>query len=198
MDILINNAGISANKFERTKQGFESNLGVNHLGHFLLTKLLADVLLKTPQSRVINVSSHAHRYAPRELSREVLEKINEDTNIPVTALYSYSKLANVLFTKQLQKELGEDKVRVVSLHPGNFIRTGIVYKFISNRWYLVTLWILVYPLLMYFTKNEEQGAQTTLHCALQDFTALSPGAYYCECRVSQQGRYAQGREDDAA
>ena len=100
LDILINNAGVMACPKASTKDGFELQLGTNHLGHFLLTNLLLDRLKASTPSRVVNLSSLAHRFGTinkRDLNSE--KSYNQ-----VTA-YCQSKLANVLFTRELAKRL---------------------------------------------------------------------------------------------
>lgn len=99
--MLINNAGVMRTpKGSKTKEGFEMQLGVNHLGHFLLTNLLLDYLKKSPPSRIINLSSVAHRRG--KINKDDLN--SELSYDPATA-YEQSKLANVLFTKELAERL---------------------------------------------------------------------------------------------
>jgi len=116
LDLLINNAGIMVPPYGKTAQGFETQIGVNHLGHFALTGLLLDVLLQTPQSRVITVSSGAHRYGRIDFDDLHWEQKTYKPN----PAYGQSKLANLLFTYELQRKLtaaGTDTIAAAA-HPG--------------------------------------------------------------------------------
>lgn len=116
LDILINNAGIMHPPYGKTAQGFETQFGVNHLGHFALTGLLLDLLSQTPQSRVVTVSSTSHRFGQIDFEDLHWEK---KSYRPVLA-YGQSKLANLLFTYELQRKLtaaGQD-ILVTAAHPG--------------------------------------------------------------------------------
>jgi len=117
LDVLLNNAGIMMVPYGKTEDGFERQLGVNHLGHFALTGLLFDVLLKTQQARVVNVSSNAHRFG--ELDFDDLMFDDEEAYTPMKA-YGNSKLANLLFTYEMQRRLDSKKSDVIAVaaHPG--------------------------------------------------------------------------------
>lgn len=101
IDILINNASIHNDKFEKTKDGIESNFAINYLGHFLLTNMLLDILMITPQSRIINITSMTH-YLSEKID---LAQINSPPEFKdgwfTESNYSNSKLAIVLFTQEL-------------------------------------------------------------------------------------------------
>jgi NAD(P)-dependent dehydrogenase (short-subunit alcohol dehydrogenase family) len=99
-----------------TKDGFEITVGVNHLGHFLLTHLLLDLLKGSAPSRIINISSDAHKMAPIEIDDFM-------TNIKTSNLNAYakSKLANVMFSQELAKRLKGTNVTVNSCHPGKIM-----------------------------------------------------------------------------
>lgn len=113
LDILINNAGLLS-PMERTKDGFEINMGVNHLGHFLLTNLLLDLLKAAAPSRVVVVSSDLHRYGGINK-----DDFNSEKSFPgAWKAYGNSKLANVLFTRQLAKMLQGSGVTINALCPG--------------------------------------------------------------------------------
>jgi protochlorophyllide reductase len=115
LDILINNAGIMAIPRSETKDGFETQFGVNHLGHFALTGLLINLLLKTENSRVVSVSSSANYRGTINFDDLMGEK--EYTR---WGTYAQSKLANVLFANELQRRLtaiGADTISL-SAHPG--------------------------------------------------------------------------------
>lgn len=116
LDLLINNAGLMALPKRETEDGFEMQFGVNHLGHFALTGLLLDVLLKTESSRVVNVSSGAHKMFP-QIAFDNLMGENEYKRWDA---YGQSKFANVLFTKELQRrfEAAGVKSMAVAAHPG--------------------------------------------------------------------------------
>ncbi|MGB8221691.1 MAG: oxidoreductase, partial [Polyangiales bacterium] len=115
LNALINNAGVMALPRRLTKDGFEMQLGTNHLGHFALTGHLIDVLLATPGSRVVNVSSIAHKFGKIRFHDLQWEK-----GYSKWAAYGQSKLANLLFTHELDrrlKEAGSDTISV-ACHPG--------------------------------------------------------------------------------
>jgi NAD(P)-dependent dehydrogenase (short-subunit alcohol dehydrogenase family) len=116
LDLLINNAGIMMPPYGKTAQGFETQFGVNHLGHFALTGRLLDLLLRTPHSRVVTVSSTSHRFG--QIDFEDLHWENKDYKR--NAAYGQSKLANLLFTYELQRRLetaGKEMLSVAA-HPG--------------------------------------------------------------------------------
>jgi NAD(P)-dependent dehydrogenase (short-subunit alcohol dehydrogenase family) len=117
LDVLLNNAGIMAVPYGKTEDGFESQLGTNHLGHFALTGLLIEVLLKTPGARVVNVSSNGHRSGKMDFENLMFE---DGKGYSRTQAYFNSKLANLLFTYELQRRLeanGADTIAVAA-HPG--------------------------------------------------------------------------------
>jgi NAD(P)-dependent dehydrogenase (short-subunit alcohol dehydrogenase family) len=121
LDLLINNAGVMDAPYQRTEDGFELTLATNHLGHFALTGLVLDLLLKTPGSRVVTVSSNAHR---RGVMR--FDDVQSERRYEPSAAYAQSKLANLLFTYELQARLEAIGARTIALaaHPGN-ARTGL-------------------------------------------------------------------------
>jgi NAD(P)-dependent dehydrogenase (short-subunit alcohol dehydrogenase family) len=115
IDVLINNAGIMVPPYELTKDGFESQFGVNHLGPFALTGLLLEKLAKTPSSRVVNTSSIAHNTGTIRF-----KDISAERHYSASARYSMSKLANLLFSYELQRrfEAADLPVLSVACHPG--------------------------------------------------------------------------------
>jgi NAD(P)-dependent dehydrogenase (short-subunit alcohol dehydrogenase family) len=127
IDVLINNAGVMwPPKREETKQGFETQLGINHLGHFALTALLMDVIKQTPNSRIVTQSSIAHT----AVSGLNFDDLNWEKSYNKTKAYGQSKLANLLFTYELDRKLKESKAntKAIACHPGvsntNLFRTS--------------------------------------------------------------------------
>jgi len=116
LDCLINNAGIMACPYSKTKDGFEMQMGTNHLGHFALTGQLISLLKKTPNSRVVNVASIAHTSGNIDFDDLNWEKRKYKT----WSAYSDTKLANLYFTYELSRKLGQDKgsPMVLASHPG--------------------------------------------------------------------------------
>ena len=116
LDVLVNNAGIMAVPYSHTEDGFESQMGINHLGHFALTGRLLEVLLSTPGTRVVNVSSTAHRPGRMDFGNLLFENGGYS---PFRA-YCRSKLANLLFTFELQRRFDSAGVEALALacHPG--------------------------------------------------------------------------------
>ncbi len=160
LDLLINNAGVMDIPFARSEDGIELTFAVNHLGHFALTGLLLEPLLATPGSRVVTVSSVAHRRG--ELDLEALE--SEEGYKPGAA-YARSKLANLLFVYELQRRLQAAGAGTISLaaHPGiartELYRTGSRFEraLLSPRLRALTSWL---------AQSAEAGALPTLRAAL--------------------------------
>ena len=115
LDILVNNAGIMIPPFELTKDGFESQIGVNYLSHFLLTSLLIDLLNNSNAGRVISLSSIAHK-----AGKINLDNINSKGNYNKVAAYSQSKLACLMFCFELNRKLKQQgsSVKSIAAHPG--------------------------------------------------------------------------------
>lgn len=115
LDLLINNAGVMMPPYGKTTQGFEQQFGINHLGHFALTGLLLDMLNQTPNARIVTVSSGAHQFGVINF-----EDLNWEHGYPAQRAYGQSKLANLLFTYELQHRLeaAGQKTLAVAAHPG--------------------------------------------------------------------------------
>ncbi|XP_076615215.1 retinol dehydrogenase 13-like [Chaetodon auriga] len=186
LDILINNAGVALCPKWTTEDGFEMQFGVNHLGHFLLTDLLLDLLKKSAPSRIVIVSSLAHRSG-----RIHFDDINLDKDYDGQVSYSQTKLANVLFGRELAARLRGTGVNVYSLHPG-VIRTELPRHMLAS----FALWKRVIANLLFFLfKNPWEGAQTTIYCAVDESVANSSGLFYSDCAPKMPAPQAL---DDAA
>ncbi len=177
--VLLNNAGLAGTR-GLTKSGFELAFGTNHVGHFLFTMLLAPRLRATPSSRIVHVSSTSH-YQAKGIDFEAVRK----TTSSITGLpeYEVSKLANVLFTKELARRLGPSGVRSYALHP------GVVA---SDAWRRIP-WPFRAIMKLGMITNE-QGAKTSIYCATSPEVADHDGRYYDECREKKPNPLA----DDAA
>jgi NAD(P)-dependent dehydrogenase (short-subunit alcohol dehydrogenase family) len=115
LDVLCNNAGVMAIPHRKTAEGFEMQLGTNHLGHFALTGLLLEPLLAAPAGRVVNVSSTAHK-----MGRMNFDDLQGERRYLKWVAYAQSKLANLLFSYELQRRLEAAGARAISVacHPG--------------------------------------------------------------------------------
>ena len=115
LDLLVNNAGLMAPPYATTADGFEMQLGTNHLGHFALTGLLLERLLAAPDPRVVTLSSGAHR-----MGQMRWDDLQWTRDYKPWAAYGQSKLANLLFTFELQRRAGEagSRLRALAAHPG--------------------------------------------------------------------------------
>jgi retinol dehydrogenase 12 len=176
IDLLVNNAGLGGIR-GKTKQGFELAFGTNHLGHYLLTRLLVDHLV--PGGRVINVSSRQHESSKRPRWERVVGDTRSFTGLPE---YAVSKLANVLFTNELARRHSVSQLRACSVHPGR-IATDI-FRRVPRP--LLALTKVVRPMI-----TPEQGAATTLHCATAKADEIPHGAYFAKCQVTETSKLAQ-------
>ncbi|XP_029173164.1 retinol dehydrogenase 11-like [Nylanderia fulva] len=179
--ILVNNAGVMMCPHEKTKDGFELQLQSNHLGHFLLTLLLLPKIQSSaPGCKIINVSSICHLFGKIHFN-----DLNLDRSYSPMKAYAQSKLANILFTKELArrlKEAGINGINIYSLHPG-VIRTELSRHY--SRTIIPGARFFYRKIMRPFIKNPVQGAQTTIHCAVDEKVANETGLYYVECRVSR-------------
>lgn len=158
LDVLLNNAGIMTTPYFKTKDGLEGQIGTNHFGHFKLTGHLLDVIVKTPNSRVVNVSSAAHKQGKMDFENLMFEKGGYS---PMKA-YGRSKLSNLLFTYELQRFFEASKVDsiAVAAHPG-VSRTNL------DRYIKGKLWFkLLYPVFKFFTQDQAHGVLPEIRAAV--------------------------------
>ncbi|MED3725441.1 SDR family oxidoreductase [Priestia filamentosa] len=179
LDVLVNNAGVVSLKRKVTKEGYEAQLGVNHLGHFLLTLLLLDSLKAAQKARIVNVSSGAHKWG-----RIHFEDMNLEANYSVMKGYGQSKLANILFTKELAKRLSHTDITVNSLHPG-----AVSTNLGINR--STGFGKSVYKVLNPFFQSPDKGAETALYLAKSAEVDDVTGGYFYKqkpARVSKRAK----------
>lgn len=193
--MLVLNAGLILSKAERSAQGYEKTFATNHLGHMALTEGLLPELRKNQPSRVIVVSSGSHYGPLAERNVEFKENLRKTFVNPVfpedepfstmqaMKLYGSSKLCNVLFAQKIHERENSNGVAACSLHPGTFIPTDITRS--SNGW----IQFLVRNILSWFTKSVNQGASTTIYCALLPQGSLQ-GQYFDNCSTKAKSRRA--------
>jgi len=156
LDILVNNAGVMLVPYDTTRDGFEMHLGANHLGHFALTGLLIDRLLASPGSRVVTVTSAAHRYGRMDFENLMFE--GGSGYSPFRA-YARSKLANLLFGYELQRRLVGSDSRALAAHPGG-TATNLGRRMTERPLYRTLL-----PFFEWLSQSPAQGALPSLRAA---------------------------------
>lgn len=161
LDILINNAGIMAPPFGRTIDGFEIQFGTNHLGHFVLTGLLLNLITGTPKSRVVIVSSSMHLFGKMDF-----DNLNGEKHYHRQGAYAQSKLANLLFAYELQRRFDAAKVDAISVaaHPG-WTETNLQVH-----------WRALWMVNSLAGQKPQMGALPTLYAATA--SAVRGGEYY--------------------
>lgn len=180
LDVLVNNAGIMWAPYGLTEDGFEKHFGTNHLGHFALTGLLLDLLLKTPGSRVVTVSSTGHRTGIVDFDNLMFEN---GQGYGRQWAYGRSKLANLLFTYELQRrfeEIGADAIATAA-HPGG-TNTNLT-RYLDDRWYMKA----VQPLVERFAQSAAMGALPTIRAAIDP--QAKGGNYYGPGSFMEQRGY---------
>ncbi|NXJ04204.1 RDH12 dehydrogenase, partial [Odontophorus gujanensis] len=198
LHILINNAGVMLCPYSKTADGFEMHLGVNHLGHFLLTFLLLERLKQSAPARIVNVSSLAHHGG-----RIRFHDLHGEKSYNRGLAYCHSKLANVLFTRELARRLQGKlacafcpgllsftigtKVTANSLHPGSVHSELVRHSFVMT-W----LW----RIFSFFLKTPWEGAQTSVYCAVAEELESVTGQYFSDCQPAYVSPW--GRDDETA
>lgn len=184
--MLINNAGVFQCPYTKTADGFEMQLGVNHLGHFLLTHLLLDLLKASAPSRIVVVSSKLYKYGHINF-----DDLNSESNYDKAFCYSQSKLANLLFTLELARQLEGTGVTVNALTPG-IVRTRLGRH--------VQIPFLAKPLFhlasLVFFKSPLEGAQTPLYLACSPEVEGVSGKCFANC--AEEELLAKATDEQAA
>mmetsp|Transcript_23022 Transcript_23022/g.63583 ORF Transcript_23022/g.63583 Transcript_23022/m.63583 type:complete len:297 (-) Transcript_23022:356-1246(-) len=179
-DVLLNNAGVMACPKMTTKDGFEYQLGTNHLGHFALTSLLLPHFKKANKPiRIINVSSKGHAFGKMDFNDLFRDKPGAYGALEA---YGQSKRANILFTYELARRLeteGQTQITVNALHPG-VITTELGRHIIGGRWYMD--WLLKAASYIFWFKTPAQGAETQLYLATSPDVANITGKYFDNCK----------------
>lgn len=190
IDVLLNNAGIMACPLMRTKQGFEQQIGVNHLGHFLLTNNLLPLLEKSAathqDARIINVASSAHYPGTIDFDDMSWEK----KEYSKWGAYCQSKLANVMFSYELSRRLQNSGITVNTLHPG-VVATELgryLFPSLSSEeelpWWSKPLLSVATSFLL----TPEQGAQTSIYLASSPDVTGVTGKYYDSCKPKNSSK----------
>lgn len=159
LDILLNNAGVILVPYKPTADGFESQVGINHLGHFALTGRLIDIIAKTEGARVVNVSSKAHRKGKMDF-----ENFHYASGAGFSRLRAYtrSKLANLLFTDELNRRFQNARINAlaVAAHP------GYSYTDFGRAYIFKVLKYIFYPAVVAITQSSARGALPSLRAAV--------------------------------
>nr|XP_015824940.2 retinol dehydrogenase 12 isoform X2 [Nothobranchius furzeri] len=177
LHILINNAGVMMCPYMKTIDGFEMHIGVNHLGHFLLTYLLIGLLKRSAPARIVVVSSLAHNFGWIRF-----HDLHSQGSYNSGLAYCQSKLANVLFARELSRRLKGTNVTVNSVHPGT------VNSDLTRH---STLMMILFTIFSTFLKTPKEGAQTSVYCAVAEELQSVSGQHFSDCTpafVAPQGR----------
>ncbi len=181
LDVLVNNAGVILTKRLVSPEGYEKTLATNHLGHFLLTNLMLNTLKKSAPSRIINVSSEAHRGA-----RIDFEDIQGEKQYSTYKAYSQSKLANVLFSYELARRLEGTGITVNSIHPG-VVRTGFGH---DTGGMLSAVIHIGSPFFM----SAKRSAKAIVYLASSPEVATVTGKYFSKSKVGKSSKESYDEE----
>ncbi|QXE02090.1 SDR family oxidoreductase [Terribacillus sp. DMT04] len=181
IDVLLNNAGVVTTKKQYTEDGLEMMMGVNHLGHFLLTNLLLEPIKAASQGRIIVLSSGAYK-----IGKISLDEVGESASFTPWQNYGHSKLANLLFTKELSLRLHHSNATVNAVHPGAVSTSlGVDRQTGFGR--------RVHQLLRPFFQTPAEGADTALYLAESPEVKYVSGGYFYKRRIQE----VKGQADDA-
>ena len=180
LDVLVNNAGFISLDRQVTKEGLERQFGINHIGHFLLTTELVDIMDRG--SRVVNVASGAHK-----TGKIHFDDINLTKGYNVIKGYSQSKLANVLFTRELARRLKDKGITVNCCHPGA-VATNIGID--RDTGFGKTITSLLKP----FFQTPAEGARTAIFLATDESVKDITGEYFYRCKIANSSRRSKDME----
>ena len=170
LEVLVNNAGLVLSERTETPDGIETQLAINHLAPFLLTNLLLDLLKESAPSRIVTVSSDAHRWAKIDL-----DDLQSRKRYRGMQVYGKTKLANILFTYELAERLEGTGVTANCMHPG-----GVNTNFGNNQGGPMNL---LFRLFKPFMRSPEQGADTLIYLASSPEVEGMTGKYLADRKV---------------
>ena len=169
LDVLLNNAGIMTTPYFTTKDGLEAQMGTNHFGHFALTGLLFGLIKNTPESRIVNVSSMAHKQGKMDFGNLLFE--NAKGYSPMKS-YGRSKLSNLLFTYELQRRIEAKGIKSVAVaaHPG--VSSTNLFQYLEEK----MIFKIFKPLMSPFIQEQEMGALPQIRASVDE--NVKGGEYY--------------------
>jgi NAD(P)-dependent dehydrogenase (short-subunit alcohol dehydrogenase family) len=170
LEVLVNNAGLVLSERTETPDGIETQLAINHLAPFLLTNLLLDLLKESAPSRIVTVSSDAHRWAKIDL-----DDLQSRKRYRGMQVYGKTKLANIMFTYELAERLEGTEVTANCMHPG-----GVNTNFGNNQGGPMNL---LFRLFKPFMRSPEQGADTLIYLASSPEVEGMTGKYLADRKV---------------
>lgn len=180
VDILVNNAGFISLDRQETKEGLERQFGINHIGHFLLTTELLDMMKKG--ARIVVVASGAHKAGNIHF-----DDINLKHGYNVVRAYSQSKLANVLFTKELARRLSDKGITVNCCHPGAVATNMGVDR---DTGFGKTITGILKP----FFLTPEEGSRTAVFLAADESVKDITGKYFYKCKIAKSSELSNNEE----
>lgn len=184
IDILLCNAGIMALPELERANGLELQFETNHIGHFLLTLRLLDLVKKAPAGRIVILSSTAHLRAPKEGIQ--FDNLAGDDTYSGWSAYGQSKLANSMFARELQRRLSGTKVTANSCHPG-VIQTNLSRHMLSNGIAAFFMGLLFAP----FFRSIPQGAATQCYLSANPNVEGVSGYYFADCNVKKPNKHVE-------
>jgi NAD(P)-dependent dehydrogenase (short-subunit alcohol dehydrogenase family) len=184
LHVLLNNAGVMMMRREETADGHERTFALNHLGYFLLTLLLLDVLKASAPARIVSVASDAHHYAGGGLDFDDLDSTKGFSPMRV---YARSKGANILFTRELARRLDGTGVTANCLHPG-FVGSSLAT---NNGWYAKLIMLLLRPI----ARSTDKGAETAIYLCSSPDVEGETAQYFFDKKPKFPKRYAQSDEN---
>ncbi|MFT4927959.1 MAG: NAD(P)-dependent dehydrogenase (short-subunit alcohol dehydrogenase family) [Phenylobacterium sp.] len=174
LDVLICNAGSMLSKNGETEEGFEQTIGVCHIGHFYLTKLLMPLLQAAPAPRVVMVSSNGHK-TPKTLDFSTLGLPQKNSEYTSMEAYGQAKLCNILMAKELQHRYGNSGLTACAMDPGMVV-TDMATKSNSAMIRFIFKW------LGFLIKGPDQGAATIVLCAIASNAEKIAAGYFINCQ----------------
>lgn len=184
LHVLLNNAGLVIRNRTITVDGIETTFAVNHFSHYLLTRLLLPCIIKSAPARIVNVASDVHKYAGGRLD---FDDLNNEKRYSGFRVYCQSKLANVLFTRELARRLKDTGVTVNAAHPGP-VATDFGRGIGGFMQLLMTL-------LRPFMRTPEKGAQTTIYLCTSPELSEVTGKCFLGCKEKSPSEAAHNIED---
>jgi retinol dehydrogenase-14 len=185
LDVLVNNAGVAGMRKTFTDDKLELHFATNHFGPFLLTNILLGLMKKNGSGRIVTVSSVAHTWT-KELD---LENLNSEKQWEPKLLYARTKLANILFTKELARRLNEaglSGITANAVNPGG-VQTAIFRHARKAFKYMIMV-------SQFFFKTPEVGAQPSIHLCVSEEVEGKTGLYWTDCKPTKTSKLAEDED----